>query len=174
MKKIVSLLLFALTILTLSACGSGGSLDFKSVMDTDTNTVYSLGDKKEKFDKAFGIAESVQSDYSEEIFSSDYLDGYLKIECNSDDNVISMSVKSGTNRFKFKDLNFSMQEEDFATRFEKNGTSGFIFYTKYYSDTGKDATEDAATYSATVFAYDDEIRSLSVENIKEFNDLLTP
>lgn len=79
MKKFIGLLLVVTIALTLVSCNGNSDLkdlDFKSVLDTETGTILSLGDPKAVFDEALG--EVVVEAYGDGVISSIY--SYLSTE----------------------------------------------------------------------------------------------
>jgi len=131
---------------TLAACENSGSLDFKSVKDTKTGKVYSLGDDKSKFDDDLGTP------YKDDWGYYIYL-GMLNITFE-DEKAIEICMEYDALRFEFRDLNFDMTHEDFADIdiFTKsNIDKSSEFYYRYYDADGNDVAEDQAVYAASVF-----------------------
>ncbi len=145
---------FAILAGILAGCGSGG-LDFKSVRDTETGEIISLGDTKESVEKVLGTGV-----YDETFGEYNYLDGLVTVTYDSADQMMYITVEAETNRFEFKDMSFDMKNEDIAGRFTRSDDSDeelTIRYGKFYDSTGKVVdTEDLAAYGALIAVYGSE------------------
>ena len=145
---------------------SNDALDFKSIEDTETGTILSLGDKKEKFDNALG-ASTLEDEYDgQETYS--YLNGHIGVTFE-DDKAIYIVLAEDTNRIKFKDMSFDMSLNSIETGFEFNdawsSSSDNKYYYRYYDNTGNDTTEANAAYEAEISVRPDgTIRRITISD----------
>ena len=131
MRKVIT---FAL-ILCVILCGCGqkaqkpGPAD---MLDSDTDTVYHLGDQKAVFDQAFGAGTS--NDATGQVI---YLDGALVVSFDENDNATRIQADGRAARFSFFKFDFSKTLDDVEKRYEVNRSTGFDAYHAYYSPDGK-------------------------------------
>ena len=163
MKKTIALI--CLFTLLLTGCGNAKSLDFKSVLDTETGNAFSLGDNKSKFDKALGDGV-----YDEQYKWYYYVNELMTVSF-TEDHATMISVRASTNRFEFKDMSITMKQADIEGRFVLDYTGyGYSWYCKYYDTNGKTATEDTAKFVAEIFMDTDGTKnSLAVMTYEYYN-----
>ena len=143
MKKCIAGLLLIALILSLAACGGGSStpifdrtLDFKSILDTESGAVLSLGDPRAYFTEALGAGEEV---FVQEVYevgtweSVEYALGDLLVEFQNDI-AVRMVVHSAESQFQFLAMSFDMSllliSESFETFFPG------VFYIRHYDAAG--------------------------------------
>ncbi len=168
MKKI---LFFATAMVLLAGvlAGCGGSqneLDFKSVRDTETGEIFSVGDTKDRVEEILGTGVS-----NEEDNQYTYLNELVTIAYDDEDKMAAIMVKTGTNRFEFMDIRFDMKSEDLAGNFTRSDgySEEYSYYERYFDSTGKEVdSQDLAEYGASVTYYKSgtedtgEIRDVSI------------
>ena len=177
MKKILIAILCLILIIACVGCGNSketqdlgnkemqglsSKADFKSIEDTETGTILSLGDEKDKFDESLGDA-TLEDEYDDEETYS-YLNGHIGVTFEYGQ-AIFITLMEDTNRIKFKDMSFDMSVSSIEKDFEFNDAwySDNKYYYRYYNNTGKDTTEANAAYEAEVSVRPDgTIRRLSV------------
>ncbi len=149
MNKCFSWLILLSTVLILSACSSEDSkLGPEDILDTETDTIYSLGMNRSVFDKAFGhlgIEEETDGDKVKVC----YLDCNLTVTFQ-DYNAVSFFCSADTSRFTFYNFDFSMDISDIEGRYEASGERGNTYYSRYYDEEGNDVALYNAKYHYTV------------------------
>lgn len=144
-KRVLVFFVMLATVFALNACNSSNSLGPGDMLDTDTEQIFSLGDPRKRFDDSFSYLGTDESDgpFGLEV---EYLSGILTVTYH-DDIAVSIQCDGGTNRFEFYNFDFSMDISEIIGRYDKSTTSGFIFYSRYYDDDGK----DVSFYDSTIF-----------------------
>ncbi len=146
MKKI---LFFAMAMILLTGvlAGCGGSqneLDFKSVRDTETGEIISLGDTKESVEKVLGAGEYGENEILENRVYYKYLNSLVWVYYDTENIAIDISVDSNTSRIEFIDVKFNMKREDFIGEYKKSDLFAPYYesYYRYYNSSGKVIEEE--------------------------------
>lgn len=162
MKKIVIMSFFAIIIL-LSACSKNDtkkSVDFKSMLDTESDKIVSIGDEKVDVDKNFGepTYNEGQYDYPNGL-SITYLSGKV------------VAVEAYLDKFEIIGYTVGMNDEEIVKNFEKSAgnTGDWVFYNAYYDDAGNRCVEDLSIYYNSVIFNGDTFDSIFVCSMEWFN-----
>ncbi len=154
MKKVL-IFVTAMVLLAGVLAGCGGSqneLDFKSVRDTETGEIISLGDTKESVEKVLGAGV-----YDGELDYYTYLDDMISAQYNNENRLIFFSSKSTSNRFIFKDVDFNMKEEDLFDSYISKDLESIMAYEKFFDDKGNLVNDKTtANYSIMIFVDKEE------------------
>lgn len=118
MKKIMFLGISVL-IIFLVACNQTQELDFRSVRDTETGTVFSLGDDQSRLNRTLGDGNIVPGFEDHEIALYTYADGLLAVKVYQGE-IVEMVVSNhleGYRRFEFYDSPWDLTDEALARYF---------------------------------------------------------
>jgi hypothetical protein len=120
-------------------------IDFKSVLDTETGMIFSLGDSKGFIDSILG-----SYDYDEHHDWYSYVDCPISIKYDARDTAIAISVfPLITSRFEFRDARFDMTLQEVEGYFILFWSSS---YRKFYDSDGNSVEEeDAECYAYLYF-----------------------
>ena len=114
MKKGIYALVSTLLIISVfSGCSQKRELDYKSVLDTDTGKIISLGDYKDYIERKLGDIYYIEDD------EYGYAFGMIGVRYNSRDKAYNILIRLDSDRFVSQDINAYMKVEDLP--------SGFIF-----------------------------------------------
>lgn len=118
-----------------------------SVLDTETNTLLSLGDPQSVFDAVLGAgAESSGS-----VQKIQYLDGSVAVLFNENGEAININVAFGVPRLELYDYSYGDDAETVESNgFEYSDLFGISVYTKYYDAEGNAASVDDAEYEIQI------------------------
>lgn len=150
MKKVLSILLCLVVVLSLAACSGNKPVAEKlkvgDMLDTDTEEVYSLGDPRARFDEDFGQM-GIDGDGDE----VEYLQGLLTVTFK-EDKAVSIECDGASDRFAFYGFTFDTELNRIEGRYERFDTSGYVFYTRYYNPDGSETpiTPDAVEHQLMV------------------------
>jgi hypothetical protein len=101
------------------------------MLDSDTGTVYHLGDQKTVFDQAFGTGTS--NNATGQVI---YLNGSLVVSFDESGSATRIEADCGTNRFSFCGFDFSKSLSDVKGRYKLIQATGIDAYHAYYSPEG--------------------------------------
>ena len=186
MKKSFILILLLFLALSFVACGDSApategnslnpDLDFKSVLDTETGNIFSLGDSLQIFENTFGSGVPQESFWANMPFASSFepemwteytfISGMLLVSF-FDDRAIEMRVYS--DRFIFQDMAFDMTIEELKLNFIiAERLEGGYYNANYYLSFDKDGAiidvgpTDPSSYRKNASVRDGEIVALEL------------
>jgi len=138
MKKVMSLVLMMVFMFLLVGCSGSHArraLDFRSVLDTETGTVFSLGDEQAVFEEAFGEGEFVGLEHNR-VRQYYYADGLLSVRFYQEEAVeilVATWWGDGYERFEFYDFSFEMTDEELDVYF-----AGDFHSTRIFDESGQE------------------------------------
>ena len=148
MKNILRLLFVIVFITLLGACGGGGDgidIDFKSILDTETGEVLSLGDSPERFYEVLGEPSYVMDEGNSSILY--FYDEYTLTVLFSDKGAIIISyVTESSTRFAFRNMLFNMTEVDEADIFENT-----YIHDSFYDESGNEIIDGEGVLEDTKY-----------------------
>ena len=169
MKKMFCMILIGIYTLVLAACSvndeesTNRELDFRSILDIETNVILSLGDNQSVFDNALG-----EGDYHdgvlmrEDLSSYGYADNLLNVVFYQG-KAVRISVFNedgghGHDRFEFYQMSFDMADEELDNYFSEGP-----WHHRYYDENGQNipATDDFE-YLASVIMGIEGITNLTI------------
>jgi len=156
MKKLLGVAIVFVATVLLAACGGERELDFRSVLDVETDTVLRLGDSLSDFEDALGLGvefESARYGDREDIVVYDFANRVLEV-IFVDEEAVSISQRAESTRFQFSDMSFDMTPSDMSEWVipqELEAPDDITFYGRFYDSRGRDITgfEDVE-YIATI------------------------
>lgn len=168
MKKIkflgISLILGL--VLLMGGCGSSNELDFRSVLDTETGTILSLGDRQADFDAALGQGIVPENARNHVIHYGD-----LAVFFNND-RAVEITIRNMSERFEFRYVSMNVTNEELEEYFVDTladlTMSSFHFYSRFFDSRGRLTTEENARYVSVISLNRDD-RSFQSMSIATWN-----
>ena len=161
-KKIFCETLYLLfVVFLLSGCGGNESaVPFNGMLDSDSGKVYKLGDSKSVFDDAFG-----QSVFNEKRNEYSYLSEILTVTFDENDCAVCIKSSGKSNRFEFYGFDFEKPLKDIEGRYERfDEAVGYVFYSKYFDESGKSCSYGDAAYIAQLMVRDGDMEILNLKD----------
>ena len=162
MKKIFGVFIIFVATFLLTACGGSRELDFRSVLDVDSDTMLSLGDSLSRFEDALGSGTEVDMyiEIDADISRYAFVNGVLEVVFINDQ-AVSISQTTESTRFQFSDMSFDMTSDDIAGRFSASDYSldFMTFYQRFYDSRGREVGNrlDADYVATIVYRQEDDV-----------------
>ena len=157
MKNILLALAVLLTVVILTACGSeepAPILDFKSVLDTELNILFSLGDHRDDIESILGPPIR----HNEEWGDFEYQNGLQVVY--EGHRAVFLAARNGLEEGRFEVLGYSigMSRSQISDYFEPRAYVAQIVYSfiKHYDSAGELTTEENAYVEAGVMLRESE------------------
>jgi len=168
MKKLLRIAFVFVSTVLLAACG-GEELDFRSVLDVETDTILRLGDSLSDFEDALGLGVEFESAWygdREDIVVYDFANGVLEV-IFVDEEAVSISQREESTRFQFSDMSFEMipsELPEWVIPQDLDTSNDVTFYDRFYDSRGRDVTdfEDADYLASIMYRSGDGIDHLSI------------
>jgi hypothetical protein len=161
MRRAIAVVSALVCLVLLVGCGGEGEpignpdLDFKSVLDTETGMVFSLGDSKKSIDEKLGNPR-----YSERNQDFFYLISFVNVKYDENDDAIFIRIDNRRERFEFRDMRMNMTQRETRRNFRLNDRLSYWYsnYEKYYDENGEKTSRENAKYIARVL-WDDAVNT---------------
>ena len=186
MKKLFILILLLFLTLFFVACGDSApategnslnpDLDFKSVLDTETGNIFSLGEHRSVFDDAFGEGEETLSNPQHNTVFVDYVfenpTSSLSVAFVDD---IAFWIHTNSDRFVFAEASFDMTIGQLRERFAEVDDPYLeeghaTFRRSYYQDGNITENPDSTVFHTTVSTRDETAIFISLMNVAQFRE----
>lgn len=138
MKKLISVLLVVVILCVLAGCVKEKSpielTSYSQLYDSETKTIFAIGDPKEKFDKLWG--EGVPA----ELGMHSYLDDSIRVLFRKPDEnagVFEVILNNPiSERFEFYSFDASMSQDELKEIFgdSSNNVKGYILHIRFFND----------------------------------------
>jgi len=175
MKKLLGVAIVFVATVLLAACGGERELDFRSVLDVETDMILRLGDSLSDFEDVLGVGENVELEWewTEDIenFASYYFANGILYVFFVDDEAVGIIQDKESTRFQFSDMSFDMTSADIAGRFVDRGLDSefFIIYDRFYDSRGRDVSDrEDADYGARIIYWIDDLLDQGVGMLEIF------
>ena len=171
MKKILILVLVLFIVFSFGACGESSNsyfeLDFRSILDTETGAIFTLGDPLSVFVEVLGEGEEVDSPWlfmpeSTATWEVFHFFPYLSVSLVNDR---AYNIQAYSDRFAFVDMDFDMTPYDLDDYFVETSTiPSSRAYTRSIDANGNSTLErDSSEYTQHIsFSSTYHVRSLVI------------
>ena len=147
----------------------GRELDFRSVLDVETDAVLCLGDSLSDYEGVLGAGIDMEVDWltkRENTIQYSFVNGILHI-IFVDEEAVSINQTDYSARFRFSDMSFDMRPSylpEWVIDQELDMLNHITFYDRFYDSRGEDVIDhEEADYIATVTYWPgDGISSLNI------------
>ncbi len=130
MRKLLSIVLVLALGIGLAGCGGLGRLTeeeelaFKSVLDTETGTLITLGDRKDKLDELWGYTKGGIIEDFGGMWCCTYLDDTVVVTYTLSGYLMDISIDlPDGDRFSYQGVNLSAPLEEISTLFKNRETN---------------------------------------------------
>jgi len=159
MKKLLGVVIIFVAAILLTACRGGRELDheldFRSVLDVDSDTVLRLGDSLSDFENALGSGLEMEAEWfgdRENFAIYSFANGILEVFF-LDGEAVSITQTEESARFQFLEMSFDMTAADIYERFiALEYDFDFVaWYDRFYDSNGREVSNsEEADYIATI------------------------
>lgn len=162
MRKILAVtLLISIFLFAFVGCGEKKELDYKSILNTETKAIMSIGDDKKDIDKLLGDptyeSELGMYSYCDETIWIAYLEGK-----------VTRIITKGEDKFEIIGYKVGMSEGEVAKNLEiwSYLEKTYNDYGAYYDNSGNRCVEGAASYTSGVRFEEGEVSYVSIATLK--------